>query len=222
MATNRPPARSRRTGVYYPESDGKPMAESDLHRDEMVRAIQTLQGAFAGHPDVYVSGNLLLYYEEGNPTARKAPDVMVVKGVDPSPKEGRRSFKSWEEKANPCFILELTSEGTAEEDTLHKRQLYERLGVREYFLFDPLNEYLERPLVGYRLIHGRYEPLIPAADGSVPSRPIPPVVYGESSGSTALPSSAFITGAPSLSATCSTSLPHPSAPCPTRIAVLLY
>ena len=33
-------------------------------------------------------------------------------------------------------------------------------------------------------------------------RPIPPVVNGESSGSTALPSSALATGAPSMSASC--------------------
>ena len=67
--------------VHYPERDGKPMAESDLHRKEMARLIETLDAFLADRPDVYVSGNLLLYYEEGNPRASVAPDVFVVLGV---------------------------------------------------------------------------------------------------------------------------------------------
>ena len=94
---------------------------------------------------------------------------MVVKGVDPSPPGGRKSFKSWEERASPCFVLELTSPGTAEEDTDDKLDLYQRLGVHEYFLFDSTANILERPLIGYRLMGGVYEPLKPAADGSLPS-----------------------------------------------------
>jgi hypothetical protein len=90
---------------------------------------------------------------------------MVVKGVDAN--KDRRSFKTWEERAMPCAVIELTSKETAEEDLGPKRELYERLGVREYFLFDPLHEYLERPLMGYRLIGDEYEPLPPADDGGL-------------------------------------------------------
>src|SRR5205085_5309466 len=93
----------------------------------------------------------------------------VVKGVAPSPPGGRRSFMSWEEKATPCFILELTSEESFEEDTREKVRLYERLGAREYFLFDPLNECLKPPLMGFRLVGGRYVPVDPADDGSLTS-----------------------------------------------------
>ncbi len=42
---------------------------------------------------------------------------------------------------------------------LFKKALYEELGVEEYVLFDPLAEYLEPPLQGYRLVAGQYEPL---------------------------------------------------------------
>jgi hypothetical protein len=48
--------------IDYPETDGKPMAESDLHRDLMFYIIHRLQRYFAGKR-VYVTGNLLLYYE---------------------------------------------------------------------------------------------------------------------------------------------------------------
>lgn len=158
-----------RADDLYPSSDGEPMAESEAHMLAMVMLIVLLRKHFLDHPDVFVIGNMFWYYEEGNPLARKAPDLMVVKGVDPSPRFGRRSFKSWEERGQPCFILELTSEGTASEDTDDKLELYQRLGVREYFLFDSTATLLDRPLIGYRLMRGVYEPLIPAADGSLPS-----------------------------------------------------
>ena len=44
----------------YPTSDGKPMAETDIHRDQMVEAIEVLKGRYADDPDIYVSGNLLV------------------------------------------------------------------------------------------------------------------------------------------------------------------
>ncbi len=42
--------------------------------------------------------------------------------------------------------------------------------MRDYFLFDPLHEYLERPLIGYRLIGNKYEPIQHAADGGLLSQ----------------------------------------------------
>ena len=39
----------------------------------------------------------------------------------------------------------------------------------EYFLFDPLGEYLRLPLQGYRLRRGRYEPITPVK-GRLPSK----------------------------------------------------
>lgn len=59
------PERVKSHEIHYPETDGKAMAESDLHRDIMFYLIRLLQRFFAGQP-VYVSGNLLVYYEKGN------------------------------------------------------------------------------------------------------------------------------------------------------------
>jgi hypothetical protein len=39
------------------------------------------------------------------------------------------------------------------------------LGVREYFLYDPLGEYLRPSLQGYRLQEGEYQRLLPGAEG---------------------------------------------------------
>lgn len=134
--------------IEYPETDGEPMAETDTHRDQMADAlIYPLKEHFRDNPNVYVSGNLLLYYEEGNPQASVAPDVFVVIGVPDHP---RRIYKLWEENKAPDVVFELTSPSTRAKDLGEKRFLYEELGVREYFLFDPLREYLEPPLRGFR------------------------------------------------------------------------
>ncbi len=151
--------------VHYPTRGGEPMAETGIHVLVMTAMIQVLRHLFRHRPDVYVIGNIFLFYKEGHSEARRSPDVMVVKGVDPGPE--RTSFKTWEERAVPSFILEITSRETADEDQGPKRALYQELGVREYFLFDPLGEYLPQPLVGYRLIGEEYEPLPPAADGGL-------------------------------------------------------
>ncbi len=151
--------------VFYPTSDGEPMAETEAHLMLMVHLIATLRQYYAQRPDVYVIGNMYFYYLQGHPEARKAPDIMVIKGVDP--KLTRLSFKTWEEKAWPCAIIELTSPGTAKEDQEEKKLLYQQLGIREYFLFDPLDESLPRQLIGYRLIGHEYEELIPGGDGGV-------------------------------------------------------
>ena len=51
--------------VEYPTSDGKPMAETDKHRALMMYLIYALTVYFRGRPDVYVSGNNLVFYQEG-------------------------------------------------------------------------------------------------------------------------------------------------------------
>ncbi len=150
--------------VFYPESDGQPVAETDVHRTLMFELIGMLQAFFRADPHVYISGNLFLYYQEGNPRQVVAPDVFVAQGVR---NHQRRIYKLWEEGVVPAVVFELTSHSTRGEDLHSKYDLYERLGVTEYFLFDPLGEYLRPPLRGHRLEQGQYRPLPPAEDGSL-------------------------------------------------------
>jgi Uma2 family endonuclease len=140
--------------VYYPESDRKPMAETDLHGKQMLDAIAALTHFFRNQPDVYVSGNLCLYYEKGVKGSYVAPDVLVTKGIG---KEERRTYKVWEEGKPPDVIIEMTSRETRDEDVFFKRNLYEQvLKTTEYFTFDPTGDYLDPPLQGYRLVKGKY------------------------------------------------------------------
>ncbi len=142
--------------VEYPSSDGQPMAETDHQRTPLTYAVEALRHHFRDRADVYVSGNLFIYYREGDPRAVVAPDVFVVVGADSA---DRSTYRLWEEPKGPDFVLEITSRSTRREDQVSKRELYRSLGVREYWQFDPTDDYLEPPLQGLELIDGEYRPL---------------------------------------------------------------
>ncbi|MUG96393.1 Uma2 family endonuclease [Scytonema sp. UIC 10036] len=148
-----------KTEIFYPHSDRQPMAESDAARDYLVYGVEALEIYFQDQKDVYVSGNVFVYYKKGVPSAVVAPDVFVVFGVE---KRKRKSFKVWEEGNKvPSFILEITSETTQEVDEEEKPLKYSRLGVQEYFQYDPTADYLNPQLKGQRLVAGQYQPILP-------------------------------------------------------------
>ena len=152
--------------IEYPTSDGQPMAETTLHRKVMADLIEALERHFADVPDVWVGGNLFLCWEKGNPEAARAPDVLLARGVT---KWDRPNYLLWEETP-PSLIVEVTSRKTRREDQRDKKVIYERIGVEEYVLFDPYGDHLRPRLQGYRLAGGCYQPILPAADGSLASR----------------------------------------------------
>lgn len=145
--------------VVYPTSDGKPMAETDVHYHVLVNTRERLSAWFAGRTDVYVSGNLLVYYVPGRPRVSLAPDGFVVFGVPPGDRE---VFKTWEEGAFPAVVFEFTSKTTRREDQRTKFAVYQDIWkVKEYFLFDPLGDYLDPPLRGYRMNRGELRSIKP-------------------------------------------------------------
>ena len=143
--------------IQYPSSDGEPMAESDITRDYMTYGVEALKLHFEGRSDVYVSANSFVYYEEGNKSAVVSPDIYVVFGVR---KRQRDNYKLWEESGiAPQLVLEITSETTQDKDQEIKPEIYKKLGVREYFQYDPSGDYLNPILQGVRLVNNRYEPI---------------------------------------------------------------
>ena len=149
----------------YPESDGQPMAETELHRDLMIDSILTLKARFKDIPAVCVSGNMLMYYVPRDARKSVAPDVFVTFGVE---RKQRRIYKIWEEGKPPDFVLEFSSGSTFKNDLGAKKTLYaEVLGVREYFLYDAERRHLPTPLMGFRLVGTSYVPIRPEADGKV-------------------------------------------------------
>jgi Uma2 family endonuclease len=153
--------------VYYPESDGKPLAETELHMLVMFDLIEGLRAWYAEEPKVWVGGDQLLYFVEGNPRKSTSPDVMVTLGIPKLPL--RDTYLVWKEGKAPDFVIEVTSPKTRREDVKKKFELYrDVLKVREYFLFEPRQEYLKPPFKGYRLARGEYVP-VPMLDGRLPS-----------------------------------------------------
>lgn len=155
----------RKHTIHYPDSDGKPIAESDSHVSLIVYCRDALRLFFADRASsVYVSGNNFVYYREGDPRARFSPDTYVVFG---SAQRDRKSYRSWDENdALPSVVFEFTSKKTQKEDVSDKMQTYEQLRIPEYFLFDPTGDYLKPTLRGYRITPiGMYSPIAPQEDG---------------------------------------------------------
>jgi len=136
--------------IEYPESDGKPMGETDLHRDWMFRLLEIFRQRYRDQR-VYIASDLLVYYEEGSPSRFVVPDCFVVLDCEPG---RRRTFQTWKENRVPEVVFEVTSRGTSSTDIVDKPVIYERMGVQEYFLYDPTASYLEPPLQGYRMTGG--------------------------------------------------------------------
>src|SRR5262249_31728087 len=127
----------------YPDSDGEQVGETDYHMEALILLREGLEDFFRRRKDGYVASDMFWYYQQGDPSACKAPDVLLAKGVG---KHRRRSFRSWEEGTVPAVIFEITSERTVQEDRVEKRDLYARLGVKEYFVFDPEGKSMDPPL----------------------------------------------------------------------------
>jgi Uma2 family endonuclease len=163
MAESKPPVLAE---VYYPDSE-EPMGETDFHAQALIWLREGLEDHFARHPRVYVASNMFLYYVEGQPARNQSPDVMVAKGVG---KHRRRVFKIWEEGVVPCAAFEISSEWTWAADVGPKLREYERIRIKEYFVFDPVGDYLQPRLLGHRLSGQLYVPIASAADGSLVSQ----------------------------------------------------
>ncbi len=152
-----------RDTTFYPDTDGKPMAATDLHRDILIWLLQALRHHFSS--DVYVSGDILMYDQQGNPRRSISPDVLVSFGIG---QQQRRTYKVWEEGKPPEFVMEFSSENTYENDLTRKMVRYAEMEIQNYFLYDAEGRYLPTQLMGFTLAEGSsYTPIAPEPDGKV-------------------------------------------------------
>ena len=147
--------------LEYPETDGKPMGETEWHIHWIIRLRDLLKQRYRDQR-VLVASDMFVYYEEGIPYRNFAADAMVVKDCDPYP---RSVFKTWEEGCVPDAVFEIVSKGTRTEDLKFKPPIYARLGIGDYFLYDPLAKDLRPQLQGFRLTPDGYEPIRPDEAG---------------------------------------------------------
>ncbi len=142
--------------VFYPETDGMPLADGFEQGPHFRDAFSTLSVRLGG-PTTAVSGNSFVYYVEGDPGKRVAPDCYVAFGVDVESIRRFNNYRVWEVGKAPDFILEIGSPSTASNDIGPKRGLYASLGVKEYWRFDPTGgDHYGEPLVGEYLVDGEY------------------------------------------------------------------
>lgn len=137
MASHAPP-RSHLGGVLYPDSDGRPMADNDLHAASIDYLFDAVRTVLVGRGPLFVANNMLWYYEEGNPKARINPDVFVVFGAERKP---RGSYKQWIEGFVPQIVFEVISPSNDQEppkdEMSSKYARYLALGVDEYVVYRP-------------------------------------------------------------------------------------
>ena len=163
------PRPTRKSPIKYPSTDGKPMADNIEQERTMSYAGGTLRAHFRHRKDILVAVDLLVYYVEGDKDTSVAPDVMVVRGVHSGL---RGSYRVFEEGKAPDFVLEVLSKSTHLNDEGDKRKAYARMGVHEYFRYDPRGRTMARKpggrrLVGERLEGGAYRELPRGPDGSI-------------------------------------------------------
>ena len=155
-ATLAPPEARASTGQVdeYPYSDGQILMDADPHANAIVAMRNQLQTHFEDSPDIYVAGSLAVFYRQGDKEAVVAPDVFVALGVE---NRERKSYKIWEEGGVvPAFVVEVASPSTSSRDRTSKRTIYERIGVREYWRFDPEAIHVAHGIEGWRLEGASY------------------------------------------------------------------
>ncbi len=138
--------------INYPSGDGTPVAETFDHLYVILITIEVLR-QYLEDIQACVLGNQFLYYSQGLPRLKCAPDVMVIFGVEPG---SRDSYKIWEEGEIPKVVFEMTSPGTRDKDEGFKKDLYAQIGIEEYWQFDPKGQWIEEKLRGYRLMDETY------------------------------------------------------------------
>ena len=142
--------------VHYPIDDDEPLAESEHQLFPLTYAHAALTGWFEDDPTTWGGADMFLYYEEGVPSSVVTPDVFVV--TQTHKRHRRNIFQTWVEGRVPDLVLEVMSLTSVRRDTVTKYELYQDLGVREYWLYDPTEEGVIEPrLRGYLLVEGEYQ-----------------------------------------------------------------
>ena len=143
--------------IEYPSSDGEPMSENQWQYVAMTDTVSALANHFIHRPNVFVAGDLLVYYRMNDNATRVAPDVFVVFGA--SGKHLRDSWIVWREGKAPDFVMEVASPSTWQRDAAEKRDIYAEMEVSEYWRYDPTGAFFSPELVGERLVGGEYQPI---------------------------------------------------------------
>ncbi len=134
--------------------------EQNQELNEVLGLLRAHITDFGQRPDIFLDRETNICYDRRNLNVRVAPDVYLAFGVDAKAIRPRKLYLPWEVGKVPDWVLEIASESTAWQDVNRKPAVYARIGVPEYWRFDPQGgRYYPEPLYGGRLSGGLYEPI---------------------------------------------------------------
>ena len=155
--------------IFYEEPE--PIEDGMQQEMALERIVQLLRSRYQDDPSVFMSGAVFISYDINNGNRRIAPDLFISFNVDnPAIRENLPNYWMWEIGKAPEFVMEVASDSTASRDLNEKRELYQSLGIREYWRFDSKNgERYGAIMAGERLVNGEYQPydVETGADGSL-------------------------------------------------------
>lgn len=134
--------------------------EQNQEIHEVIGLLSAHFADFHRRPDVFIDTDTNVCYDPRNLNVRIAPDVYLAFGVDAEAIRPRRIYLPWEVGKVPDWALEIASESTWRVDLVRKPPIYARIGVPEFWRFDPTGgRYYRFALNGLRLVDGQYQPI---------------------------------------------------------------
>jgi Uma2 family endonuclease len=119
---------------------------------------------FPHHPDILIGSEIPIYYGDRNPVTRRfpnvRPDILIALNVDTVAIRRRVGYDPIQNGKPPEVVVEIASPSTHRNDSGRKRDIYQMLGVPEYWRFDPTGgEMFGQAVIGEVLRDGQYQPL---------------------------------------------------------------
>lgn len=155
----RPPFASN---IIRPDPDApddlEPLPDAMNQLPHFTETIEVVKAIFVGQSTTLVSGDTPIYYDDEQGQQRIVrPDCYVAFDVDTVAIMRRNGYFMQLVGKPPGFALEIASISTYTEDLGRKRDLYARLGIGEYWRFDPTgSDFYGEPLTGEVLTDGEY------------------------------------------------------------------
>ncbi len=144
--------------MFALDNDVSFMGETTLHFQARASASEVLRRYYNNRGKaVFIASDLYTLYPGEQAFY---PDLLVVFDVD---NHHRRTWNVIREGKGLDFVLEILSRGTRRVDQVQKLNLFARLGIPEYFIFDP-DKYA---LSGYTLKNQVYHPIAAKTDKSI-------------------------------------------------------
>ena len=149
----------RRQGeIDYAGLDFDP--DEAAEKAEMFQLLSARLADFNQRPNVFLDYDSFICYDRNDLNVRVSPDLYLAFGVDAQAARPRRLYLPWEAGKPPDWALEIASQSTAREDVDRKPAIYARIGIPEYWRFDPTGgAYHGEPLWGGLLVQGAYQPV---------------------------------------------------------------